>query len=181
MKQEFTPYEKAWSKISDFMTQDVQCLKDKMGEGIGLADHEGYTLLGEYEVPRQCLIAIGLKHLSQYAGGIFHIELHDSSNNDIEGNVKIVFTNASKLTRKTIITRHTASMYKSDPLDRSHQQLVILGVQTPLTWAKERSLVQLYFKPDIDGETIDYDNTNNVLYIEYTLAELVYTKTPEAL
>ena len=39
----------------------------------------------------------------------------------------------------------------------------------------------IIFKPDVDGETIDYDNTNNVLYIEYTLAELVYTKTPEAL
>lgn len=181
MEQKYQDFEKMFT-LADFLTQDITCTKAKMGEGIGFADWEGFTLIGQKEVPRQVLIALGVKFslLREHKGGLFHIELHDASGNDIEGEYRIVFRNHEGTIRRKIIERNSNTMYKTAPTDRSHQSLVSLGIQTPFAWARERSYVQLWFKPNTDGVTIDYDSINNVLFIEYTMRE-IYSKTPDVL
>ena len=157
--------------ISDFLKADVTCTASKMGEGIGFADFEGFTLIGEYTVPPQQRIALGLipDPFNPNSGGLFHIELHDASNNDIEGEYKIVFRNASGTKRVTIIKRHSTTMYKTAPTDRSKQALLRLGFNIPLKWVREDSVIQLFFKPDVDGKVIDHDNPNNVFLMDVTV------------
>ncbi|MEM3458787.1 MAG: hypothetical protein QXN36_04080 [Candidatus Bathyarchaeia archaeon] len=172
MPVNYNEYSKTLTQF-DFLKEDVQCLKDKMGEGIGFADYEGYTLIGEYKIPKQTLVAVGKRPqiYDQYIGGLFHLELHDSSNNDIEGEVKIVLSNAPK-TRKQIITKkRTAYMNKTSPTDRSKVDLLKLGVNVPFVFAQEDGYIELYFKPDTDGVTIDYDNVNNKLLLDITIRE----------
>lgn len=155
--------------LRDFMNQDVTCNKNKLGDNIGNADIQGFTLLGEYKVPKQVYIAIGKRpdiH-EPNIGGLFHIELHDSLNNDIEGEFKICFRNNSGLVKQPIIVRHSRGMYKASPTDRSKQSLVKLGINVGFIWAKPDSYVQLWFKPETDGVTVDYDNANNVCLIDY--------------
>ena len=157
--------------LADFMNQDVTCTASKMGEGIGFADHEGFTNIGEYTVPPQQRIAIGKRpdYLDKDIGGIFHSELHDASNNDIEGIYKIVLRNATGLKKATILVRPSNLMYKTSPLDRSKQMLNKLGMTVPIIWAKEDSVIQLLFKPDVDGKVINYNNANNVFFLDVTV------------
>jgi len=160
--------------VGDFLKQDVTCNSNQKGEAIGMADYEGYTLIGEWKVPKQLLVAVGKRpsQFEPYVGGLFHIELHDSSNNDIEGTIKIVVSNAQKTKKAVVVQKHTLTMNKTNPTDRSKVDLLKLGINTPIYWVRQDSYIQLYFKPDVNGKTIDYDNPNNVLMLEITTQSL---------
>jgi hypothetical protein len=157
--------------LADFMKADVTCTASKMGsDTVGMADFQGYTLIGEYTVPPQQKLALGKRFdpFDPFIGGLFHVELHDVANGDIEGQFKIVFRNASGTKKAVIIVRRSDSMFKAVPTDRGKQVLLKLGVNIPLIWCREDSVVQLYFKPDVDGKIIDYDNSLNILILEVT-------------
>lgn len=158
--------------ISDFLKADVTCTASKMAtDTVGYADKDGFTVIGEYTVPPQQKIALGLRPdiLNPNSGGLFHIELHDVGDADIEGEYKVVFRNANGTKKAVIITRRSTTMYKTAPTDRSKQALVKLGLNIPLTWVREDSVIQLLFKPDVNGKVIDYDNANNVFHLEVTV------------
>lgn len=154
---------------ADFLKADVQCLKSKQGEGVGMADYEGFTNIGEVTAKPQTMVCIGKRYdlLDKDVGGLCHVELHDSSNNDIEGEIKIVLANANRLKKAVILKRRTNIMYKTAPTDRSKQPLVKVGMNSPPIFAREDSVVQLLFKPDTDGVTVDFDNSLNVILIDY--------------
>jgi hypothetical protein len=157
--------------ITDFLTQNVTCTASQKGEGVGLADFEGFTLIGEYVVPPQRRIALGIRPdiLNPNSGGLFHIELHDAADANVEGEFKIVFRSASGLRKATIIRRHSNAMYVTTPTDRSKQALIKLGFNIPIIWCREDSVIQLLFKPNVDSSVIKYNSVNNVFYMDVTV------------
>jgi len=160
--------------LTDFLTQDVTCDSNKKGEGIGMADYEGYTLIGQWKVPKQLVVAVGKRPspFDQFVCGLFHVALHDSSKNDIEGDVKVVVSNAQQTRKAIVVQRRTKFMNKTSPMDRSKVDLLKLGVNTDIYWVRQDGYIQLYFKPDVNGKTIDYDNPNNVLMLDITTQNL---------
>jgi len=156
--------------VADFLTQDVTCDANKKGEGIGMADYEGYTLIGQWKIPKQLVVAVGKRPSpsDQFVGGLFHVELHDSLNNDIEGEIKVVVSNPQQTRKAIVVKRRTQFMNKTNPTDRSKVDLLKLGVNTDIYWVKQDGYIQLYFKPDVNEKTINYNNVNNVLMLDIT-------------
>lgn len=157
--------------LADFMAANVTCTKATMHNNLGGADIDGFTRIGSYEIPRQSLITLGWRHdiLNPYSGAIFHAEFHDNATaTDLEGEVRIIFESPQKDRKVKMIDRQTNTMYKTAPTDRTKQQLVYLGSDCPLIWAKARSFIWLLFKPSTDGKTIAYNNTNNLLFLGIT-------------
>jgi len=164
----------------DLLHENITCTASKMGQGSGMANHEGFTQIGYYIVPSQLKIAIGLRGdmFNPNSGGIFHCELHDASNNDIEGEYLVVLSNANYFKQAKIIKRHSTMMYKTEPTQRDKQALLKLGVNSPLIWAREDSMILLFFKPFTDGVTIDFDNVSNKLILDITV-QYPYEATQE--
>jgi len=143
--------------------------QDKKGNNTGEADYDGYTLLGRMVVPPQLRWGLGHKRLwfSPVSGGLFVVLLRDTSGNIIEGKAKVVFVSATGDRKIPVYEAHTRTMYRTDPTDKSKNQLVCYGLNTPNLLVKSDGEIRLYFKADVDDTVINYLNTNNLIVIDY--------------
>jgi len=155
--------------FADFIDRNMLLDKDLKGDNVGQADYDGYTLLGMITVGPGRMYGIGWRRqfFNPLSGGIVHVELYNTEGNRIEGQVKIVFKSADGHKKIPVYGSNTRTQYYTDPNDRSKQQLVCYGLNTPNLLVKSDGQVQLLFKPETDDQTINKSNTSNKIIISY--------------
>ena len=165
-------YRKTWV-LSDFLTKDVLCNKNEASRArngtIGGIDAEGFTLLGEIQVDGSMQILVG--HRSMADGsmkGRFYVKLHQADDAHLHGQVKIAIASASREVYRPLIARHTRAWDDSDPTNTKKNPSLTAGIDVPEIWVTEDGFIQLLFKPETDGVTVDFDNANNKGWIDYT-------------
>ena len=165
-------YRKTWV-LSDFLTKNVVCNKNattRASNGsIGGIDAEGFALLGEVQVSGSMQVMVGQRARSDLAlRGKFYVKLHDEEDTHLHGQVKIAIASASREKYIPLITRHTRAWNNTDPTNTKKNPSLTAGFDLPAIWVTEDGYIQLLFKPETDGVTVDYDNTNNTGWIDYT-------------
>lgn len=165
-------YRKTWV-LSDFLTKNVVCDKTvstrARNNSIGGIDAEGFTLLGKVTVDGSMQVMVG--HRSNLDGsmrGRFYVKLHQADDTHLHGQMKIAIASASKLKYIPLIARHTKTWDDTDPTNIKKNPSLTAGIDIPAIWVTEDGFIQLLFKPETDGVTVDYDNANNKGWIDYT-------------
>lgn len=165
-------YRKTWV-LSDFLTKNVVCNKNAksraQNNSIGGIDAEGFILLGKVQVNGSMQVMVG--HRSMRDGsmrGKFYVKLHNEENTHLHGRVKISVLSASKFRCIPLITRSTRAWNDTDPTNTKKNPSLTAGLDIPIVWVSEDGFIQLLFKPETDGVTVDYDNANNNGWIDYT-------------
>lgn len=157
--------EDTWS-LKDFLKENITCNKntkvDAM-QGLGGVDGQGFTTIGEHTVTGGMKVMIGHREK-----GSFYVKLHNESSVQLHGSVKIVAVSPTRDRSMPLIERYTKSWNDEDPTNLGKNPTLTSGLDCPLQWLPEDYIIQLRFKPETDGETIDYDNTNNVGWIDFT-------------
>jgi len=159
--------------LSDFLTKDV--LYDKTTKtharngSIGGIDAEGFTLLGEVQVSGSMQVMVGLRSgIDGSIRGKFYVKLHKADDTHLHGHVKIAIASASRETYRPLLARSTRAWNDSDPTNTKINPSLTAGIDVPAIWVTEDGYIQLLFKPETDSVTVDYDNTNNDGWIDYT-------------
>ena len=135
--------------------------KNKRGDREGEADVRGYTHIGTYTVEAGREYMVGLRpHMK---GGIFYVELRDSSDVIIQGMALLKLTNPARTKVIEIATCNTRSLSPTDYLNRLTQPLLIVGVNIKPTWVTEDSKIELWFRPEVNGSVINGAKNNKVL------------------
>lgn len=165
-------YRKTWV-LSDFLKENVVCDKTvgtrARNGSIGGIDAEGFTLLGEVQVDGSMQVMIG--HRSNLDGsmrGRFYVKLHDEGDTHLQGQMKIAVASASREKYIPLIARSTRIWNDTDPTNTKKNPSLTAGIDVPAIWVTEDGYIQLLFKPETDGVTVDYDNANNKGWIDYT-------------